>query len=304
MNKPSVTILFLTLAFVRLALGAEPQGVELFGEKNFDVHCSDNPDPRLATEIRRWVDRAADAVSNYYQRYPVKHVDIYLKLRLGSGVGGGHAEGWDGPRIYISVGRNTSRAVFDDDWVLTHEMVHLAFPSVPRYNHWIEEGLATYVEPIARARVGQLTPERIWGDMLEGMPNGLPQAGDAGMDHTPTWGRTYWGGALFCLTADVEIRRRTHEQKGLEDAVRGILNKVGNIELDASLIDLFRVGDESTGVSVLVPLYEDWKDKPVTPDLAKFWQELGVQSKDGKTALDENAPLAPERRAITTGRGT
>jgi hypothetical protein len=304
MNNPSVTILFLVLALVRVAPGAELQGVELFAEKNFDVHCSDSPDPRLATEIRRWVDRAADAVTNYYQRYPVKHVDIYLKLRLGSGVGGGHAEGWNGPRIYVSVGRNTSRAVFDDDWVLTHEMVHLAFPSVPRYNHWIEEGLATYVEPIARARVGQLTPERIWGDMLAGMPNGLPQAGDGGLDHTPTWGRTYWGGALFCLTADVEIRRQTHGQKGLEDAVRGILNKVGNIELDASLIDLLRVGDETTGVSVLVPLYEDWKDKPVTPDLAKFWQELGVQSRDGKTALDDNAPLAPERRAITTGRGT
>src|SRR5215475_4213914 len=117
MNKQYVTILFLVLTSVRSAPGVESQGVDLFAEKNLDVHCSESVDPGLATEIRRWVDRAADAVTNYYQRYPVKHVDIYLKLRLGSGVGGGHAEGWNGPRIYVSVGRNTSRAVFDDDWV-------------------------------------------------------------------------------------------------------------------------------------------------------------------------------------------
>jgi hypothetical protein len=53
-------------------------------------------------------------------------------------------------------------------------MVHLAFPSVPQNHHWIEEGLATYVEPIARARGGNLTAEKIWVDMVEGMPQGLP----------------------------------------------------------------------------------------------------------------------------------
>lgn len=40
---------------------------------------------------------------------------------------------------------------------MTHEMVHLAFPSVPDQHHWIEEGLATYVEPIARARASEIS---------------------------------------------------------------------------------------------------------------------------------------------------
>ena len=39
---------------------------------------------------------------------------------------------------------------------MTHEMVHLAFPSVAREHHWIEEGITTYVEPIARAETGEL----------------------------------------------------------------------------------------------------------------------------------------------------
>lgn len=73
---------------------------------------------------------------------------------------------------------------------MAHEMVHLAFPRVARKHHWIEEGLATYVEPWARLGIGQLTVERVWKDLLKGLPKGLPRHGDQGLDHTPTWGRT------------------------------------------------------------------------------------------------------------------
>jgi hypothetical protein len=86
--------------------------------------------------------------------------------------------------------------IFTKDWELTHEMVHFSFPSVERRHHWIEEGIATYVEPIGRASIGILTAEQVWGEMRRDMPQGLPEAGDQGLDHTHTWGRTYWGGAF------------------------------------------------------------------------------------------------------------
>jgi hypothetical protein len=38
-----------------------------------------------------------------------------------------------------------------------------------------------------------VTAEQVWGDMLRDMPQGLPHAGDRGLDHTHTWGRTYGG---------------------------------------------------------------------------------------------------------------
>jgi len=41
---------------------------------------------------------------------------------------------------------------------------------------------------------GELDAARIWADMMHGMRKGLPADGDAGLDHTPTWGRTYWAG--------------------------------------------------------------------------------------------------------------
>jgi hypothetical protein len=265
------------------------------------VAFSSPPPATLKQAIQTWITKAATAVSNYYRRYPVSTVNITVNLRNRPGAGGGHASGWNGARIEVAVGRNTTSAQFDDDWIITHEMVHLAFPSVAEKHHWIEEGLATYVEPVARARVGQLTAEKIWEDMVEGMPQGLPERGDRGLDQTPTWGRIYWGGAMFCLYADVEIRRRTHNQKGLEDAMRAVLEKNGNIQTEAELTDLLTTGDKATGVPVLTELYNEWSAKPVTLDLSALWKQLGVISTGQTVRFDDDAPLAAVRRAITTG---
>jgi hypothetical protein len=53
----------------------------------------------------------------------------------------------------ITVGQHVTQADLDDDWVLTHEMIHFGFPSVEERHHWIEEGIATYVEPIPEPRL-------------------------------------------------------------------------------------------------------------------------------------------------------
>ena len=271
------------------------------GGSTIRVSFSAPPAEPLKQAIQAWITRAATAVSAYYQRYPVSTVSIMVNLHSRWGVSGGHASGWKGAQIEISVGRNTTAAQFDDDWIMTHEMVHLALPSVAEKHHWIEEGLATFFEPVARARVGQLSAEKIWGDMVDGMPNGLPEAGDRGLDKTPTWGRTYWGGAMFCLYADTEIRRRTQNQKGLENAVRAILEKNGNIQTEAELTDLLATGDKATGVPVLTELYNEWSAKPVTLDLNALWKQLGVISTGKTVRFDDSAPLASVRRAITSG---
>ena len=259
-------------------------------------------DTALRERITTWVNKAADAVSAYYGQFPLARVRVNVTLRSGRGVSGGTTYGWGGAHIEISVGRDSTTADFDDDWIMTHEMVHLGFPSVARRHHWIEEGIATYVEPVARVRVGQLTPEKIWRDMLDGMSKGLPEAGDRGLDFTPTWGRTYWGGALFCLTADVEIRRRTGNAKGLEHALRAIVAAGGTIESDWELRRALATGDRATGVPVLIGLYDQWRATPVSPDLPAFWRQLGVaRNRDGSVRFDPAAPLAAERQGITAG---
>jgi hypothetical protein len=163
----------------------------------------------------------------------------------------------------------------------------------------MEEGLATYVEPIARAEIGELTDQQVWEGMLDGMPRGEPESGDRGLDHTHTWGRTYWGGALFCLMADVSIRRQTGNRKGLQDALRAIVNAGGTIDNDWPLTRALAVGDRATGSTVLTDLYKKWSDTPVTVDLPDLWEELGVRQNGSDAEFNAKAPLAKVREAVT-----
>jgi hypothetical protein len=187
------------------------------------------------------------------------------------------------------------------DWMLTHEMVHLAFPSVADEHHWIEEGLATYVEPIARVRAGHLDVHQMWFELLRDLHQGLPEPGDQGLDHTHTWARTYWGGALFCFLADIEIHKQTNNRKGLDDALRGILDAGGDIRHDWKLSDALRTGDQATGVSVLIPLYNKMKDQPYEVDLPAMWKSLGVERAGDTARFVDSAAMAKIRDAITYG---
>jgi hypothetical protein len=248
-----------------------------------------------------WVRSAAEAVASYYGHFPLPRVLIRIIPGEGKGIRHGMTSGEEGGLITIQVGLQTTRMDFQSDWMLTHEMIHLSFPSVHHDHHWIEEGIATYVEPIARVRVKQMDASVMWYELVRDLPQGLPAPGDKGLDHTHTWGRTYWGGALFCLLADIEIHRQTQNRKGLDDALRGILEAGANIGQDWELEKALSVGDRTTGAQVLTTLYGKMKDRPMNVDLDALWKELGIE-RDGKVVrFIDGAPLAPTRRAITYG---
>jgi len=163
----------------------------------------------------KWVRWAAESVTAYYGRFPVPQLLLRIVPSDGKGVRSGRTFGRDnGGFITIHVGKDAQFSDLARDWMLTHEMVHLSFPSVAENHHWIEEGIATYVEPIARVRAGHFDANQMWFEVMRDLHQGLPAAGDEGLDHTHTWGRTYWGGALFCFLADIEIHRETGNKKG------------------------------------------------------------------------------------------
>jgi hypothetical protein len=250
-------------------------------------------------KILEWVSASAKAVSIYYGRLPVKSLRLLFVPVDGSRIRGGTTWGYRGAAIRIPLGRDATMDNLKRDWVLVHEMVHLALPDLDERYNWLSEGLAVYVEPVARVQAGDLTPKEIWFAMMRDMPQGLPQAGDQGLDNTSTWGRKYWGGAIFCLYADIEIRKRTNNRLGLQDAMRGVLAAGGNIEADWSVDSVLSAADKAVGVDVLTKLHDAWGPKPVTPDLDVLWRDLGLRIRDGGIEFDDAAPLAAIRAAIT-----
>jgi len=250
--------------------------------------------------IMTWIRRSTTAVSKYYGHFPTDRATIRVTPTTGSGFGFATTDS-EGDRgvIVIPLGADTSQKKLDSDWVLTHEMVHLAFPLVYPRHRWLVEGMATYIEPLARMQAGYISRESVWEDLVEGLPKGLP-IGSEGLNANAGWGRIYWGGALYCLLADLEIRKETKNKKGLQDALQAIDSTEGDITSDLDAVDALRVGDRAIGNDkhVLENLYNRMKDTPVTPDLNKIWRDLGVISKAGKTTFDDKAPLAATRKAI------
>jgi hypothetical protein len=270
------------------------------GKSRVDVHIEQGSLQVSNPDLMQWVHWASNSVATYFGRFPVPNLDLRIIPISGRGVRGGKTFGEkDGGSIRIHVGGETQMAGLVDDWMLTHEMVHLGFPSVADSHHWIEEGLATYVEPIARVRAGHLDAHQMWFELMRDLHQGLPQEGDKGLDNTHTWARTYWGGALFCFLADIEIRKQTNNRTGLEDALRGILNAGGDIRYDWELTEALRIGDQATGVPVLIPLYNKMKDQPYDVDLPAMWKDLGVERTGDTVRFVDSAPLAKVRDAIT-----
>ena len=254
-------------------------------------------------QVVQWVQNAATAVAAYYGRFPVASARVLVlpaadKRGILRGTTWGDVGGSPGFTRMI-IGQHTTEQDLTDDWTMTHELVHMAFPTLAEEHHWMEEGLATYIEPIARVQAAFLTPEKIWGDMVRDMPKGEPGPSDQGLDQTHSWGATYWGGALFCLVADVAIRERTGNRKGLQDALRAVVAGGGTIDKNWELTRALEIGDQATGTSVLIDLYNRMGKTPAHIDLDQLWQRLGIRSEQGRIVFNNRAPIASIRKKIT-----
>ncbi|MFA6114116.1 MAG: hypothetical protein WC729_08985 [Sphingomonas sp.] len=249
--------------------------------------------------VRAWVRDGADAVTRYFGRFPVEHYGLLVIAEDGDKVGHATTFGYAGSATRIHVGRFADRPAFARDWVLTHEMLHAALPDLPRRALWLQEGNATYVEPIARARAGYLAASDVWRQSLAGMPKGEPGPNDGGMDGTKSWARLYWGGATFWLQAEIDIARASAGRHSLQDAMREINRQSGGNNTDWTPEQLMAAGDTATGTDALSRLYARFAGERVATDLDALFASLGVADRDGQVRFDDAAPLAALRRDLT-----
>lgn len=244
-------------------------------------------------KILAWVENSAKTVALYFGQFPVKSLTVDIHDGLGSGRTYG-----DPAHIDLSVPADVSAAALHEDWVLVHEMVHLALPSQTSEHAWLEEGSATFIEPLARARAGQRSGDLVWREWLTRLQQGEPQPRDRGLDRTHTWARTYWGGALYFFVAEVRLRTATHGAMGLETAMRGVLAAGGSVNEEWSIDRVLAAADAATGLHVLRTLYDEMKDKAAPVDLPALFAALGVSLRGNEVVYDDKAKWAAERKAI------
>jgi hypothetical protein len=255
--------------------------------------------PLSDADVAAWVKAAVDGIASYLGRsFPAPRTLVIVQRGTPGNPTRGETLGDGGPAVLVRAGDAVTAATTRDDWVMTHELLHVVMPSLTREHVWLSEGIASYVEPIVRVRAGTLAPEKLWRDLVEGLPQGLPEAGDEGLEKTHTWGRTYWGGSLYCLMADVRIRDETRNARSLDDALRAIVASGANVEAHWDVTRFLDVGDAATGTHALHDVYREMALAPGTVDLPVLWRRLGVKVDADRVTFDDAAPLAAVRRGI------
>jgi hypothetical protein len=250
-------------------------------------------------DVVAWVQRSVHAIADYARAFPAPRTLVIVMANKPDSVTRGETLGEGGPAVLVRAGGTLTSQTTRDDWVMTHELLHVALPSLPRDQAWLSEGIPSYVEPIARLRAGLTTAEKVWLDLVHGLPQGLPQPEDQGLDHTHTWGRTYWGGSLFCFLADVRIRERTGNARSFDDVVRAVVASGADVESHWEIARLVDTGDRATGTNVLGSLYREMALAPGSVDLPSLWKQLGILTTDDRVTFDDSAALAYVRRGIT-----
>jgi hypothetical protein len=278
-----------------------PQVVEI-GDARIDV-VRVGPEPAAGdAAIVEWVAHAGGDIAALLGGFAQPRTLVLVVVGGGQSIANGSALGNGGASIIVHIGAEAARHRFADDWILTHELVHVVMPGLASKHSWMEEGMATFLEPVARARAGRLSASEVWSEWYYAMWQGQPLEGDKGLDGTRSWGRLYWGGAAFWLMAEVAILEKTHGEKSVRDCLRGANRDGGTIAARFSVERFLTACDKELGQPIVAPLYAEVAERAVTFDLDSLFTKLGVRKATRGVELDDSAPAAGIRKKMLTPR--
>lgn len=253
--------------------------------------------------LAAWVHDTALVDAGFWQGFPARRALVILLPAEGAkGLPYGRVLNGAGVTMMIEVGTEAPARALYDEWVLVHELLHVGSPFIRDTGAWLNEGIATYIEPIVRYRAGWKTEDEVWREWIENMPRGADAMGPQGLA-SARGGGVYWGGALFLLLADVAIRERTQGERGVEDGLIALLRETGNVTETATTEASLAAADRAIGGSTLGELARRYLQPGGEPiDLEMLWRRLGVSlAADGTVQYDDTAPLARVRQAIADG---
>lgn len=258
------------LAFAPLsAFGPLELRTVKFGEHELQIALDPDQFVHSEEQMFDWVQSASEEVESYLDGFPVPHALILL---VSSSRNQGRTQGDGGASIALRVDRDFSLSELREHWLLRHELLHLAHPSLPRHR-WFEEGLAVYAELALRVNHGHLSSDDFWKELQDRFPDGQRNR-DYGLEETVRHDHIYWGGALYFFLADLRIRQRTQNRLTIHDAIRAWHHSGGNVSVSWSLKKTIEVGDRALGEPILGELFEQIGKKAGKFNLHELWFNL------------------------------
>lgn len=260
--------------------------------------------------LTAWVSAVGESNRRFWGRSPAEGGLVILVPSDRGGVPFGRVMSLGGSAVTVLVGKQATQQDLYDDWVLVHEFLHLGSPLMRDTGPWLNEGIATFYEPVLRARAGWKSEDEVWREWISQMPRGMPAMTEIGLENAGRGG-IYWGGALFVLMAEIDSLKASAGKIGFSDCLRSVLAEGADATVKWPTRQLLQRCDALLGGPVLAPLADQHIAQGSKvgaggeTGLSQIWNLLGVAlTGDGKISYDDHAELAWLRPLIIWGGTT
>jgi hypothetical protein len=250
--------------------------------------------------VAAWVSAVAESNRRFWARSPTEGGLVVLIPSPRGGVPFGRVLSLGGAVVTVLVGKQATPQDLYDDWVLVHEFLHLGSPLMRDTGAWLNEGIATFYEPVLRARAGWKSEDEVWREWISQMPRGIPAITGIGLENAGRGG-IYWGGAVFVLMAEIESLQASGGKVGFSDCLRTVLAEGADVTVKWPTMKLLDRCDALLGKQVIAPLAKQHIEKGSAMDLDQLWRRLGVSMEGGVVRYDDSAELAWLRPLIIRG---
>lgn len=219
---------------------------------------------RAATDagIDRWLAAAVDCVAQPWGgRFPIPRAQVVV---VPSGpsrdpVDFGHAYQSGGAAVVLDLSSTARDSDLPLEWILVHELLHLAMPWIVGEDAWLGEGFVTYYQEVLRARAGAFGDAGPWQALEEGFQRGRSQPSDRtlaedsrDMHARHAYYRVYWSGAALSLRMDISLQQATRGRLALDDVLRLWSTPAFRARRGWRALDLLAETERALGVGGLV----------------------------------------------------
>ena len=206
-------------------------------------------------QLAAWVSAVAESNRRFWARSPTEGGLVILIPSPRGGVPFGRVLSLGGAVVTVLVGEQATPQDLYDDWVLVHEFLHLGSPLMRDTGAWLNEGIATFYEPVLRARAGWKSEDDVWREWISSMPRGMPAITGIGLQNAGRGG-IYWGGAVFVLMAEIESLQASGGKIGFSDCLRTVLAEGDDVTVKWPTMKLLDRCDALLGKTVIATLAE------------------------------------------------
>jgi len=202
--------------------------------------------------------------------------------------------------------------------IITHEMLHLWNGQTIReaeQEYWFTEGFTDYLAYILEARAGLISEQDLFNTFARKYDEYLAVAGRIGMRRAgenkgQNYNLIYSGGLVAALTLDVELRRSTNRERGLEDFMKQMYREFGVSGNKYRLEDVVRLMNRTAGTD-LTAFFRDYVEGarviPLERQLGYLGLDVRREAREGglRTTIRRRTNMTTSERAIlsrTVGR--